>query len=109
MNKRLEQLLDQAQTGKGTDWISEQELLEFNEHLAFRGFGVSRMEIKRAEAGTVPPNFGYGILPQPIGGDAEHWMNHFDPLRSAAFVRETVAFAKADGALFDYKVWAEKP
>lgn len=75
----------------------------------FRGFGVSRMEVKRAEGGTVRPNFGYGILPHPLGGDDEHWMNHFDTRRSAAFVRETVAFAKTDGAVFDYKVWAEEP
>ncbi len=109
MAKRFEHLLEQAQTGIGTDWLSERELLDFNEYLAFRGFGVSRMEIKRAEGGTVPPNFGYEILPQPIGGDDEHWMNHFDPQRSALYVRETVAYAKADGAIFDYKVWAEEP
>ena len=109
MNERFKKLIAQSQTGGGTEWISEAELLEFNEYLAQRGFGVSRMEVKRAEGGTVPPNHGYEVAPQPFPGDDDQWMNHFDPVRSAAYVREQVQYAKADGALFDYKVWAEKP
>lgn len=109
MNTRFEDLIEQAQTGAGTEWISEAELLDFNEYLATRGFGISRMEVAQAAGGTVKRNFGYGILPAPIGDDPEHWLNHFDPQRSAAYVRETVQFAKEDGALFDYKVWAEQP
>ncbi len=109
MNERFEYLIDQAQTGAGTDWLSEAELLEFNEYLAERGFGVSRMEVKRAKGGTVRPNHGYGVTPQPFPGDDDHWMHHFDPARSAIYVREQVQYAKADGALFDYKVWAEQP
>ncbi len=111
MNKRFEALIAQAQTGAGTDWISEAELLAFNEYLATRGYGVSRMEVARAGAGgrQVPWDVGYGILPAPIGDDPEHWLNHFDPKRSANYVRETVQYAKEDGALFDYKVWAEQP
>lgn len=109
MSKRFEDLILQAQSGGGTEWLSEAELLEFNEYLALRGFGVSRMEVARAEGGTVPPNFGYGVSPQPFPGDNDHWMHHFDPVRSAAYVRENVQFAREDGALFDYKVWAETP
>lgn len=109
MNARFETLIAQAQTGAGTEWISEAELLEFNEYLAARGFGVSRMEVARAEGGTVAPNHGYGVTPQPFRGDDEHWMHHFDPVRSAAYVRRQVQYAKEDGALFDYKVWAEQP
>lgn len=109
MNQRLGKLIEQAQTGGGAEWLSEAELLEFNEYLALRGFGVSRMEIARAEGGTQPPNFGYCVLPQPLGGDDEHWMHHFDPVRSAAYVRRLVQYAREDGALFDYKVWAEQP
>ncbi|UOA28901.1 hypothetical protein [Pseudosulfitobacter sp. DSM 107133] len=109
MNARFEDLIAQAQTGGGTEWISEAELLEFNEYLAMRGFGVSRMEVARAEGGTVPPNHGYGVTPQPFRGDDEHWMHHFDPVRSAVYVREQVQYAKEDGALFDDKVWAEQP
>ena len=109
MIKRFEALILQAQTGVGTEWLSEIELLEFNEYLAKRGYGVSRMEVKRAEGGTVGANFGYGVTPQPFPGDDEHWMHHFDPVRSAAYVRRAVQAAKEDGALFDYKVWTEKP
>ncbi|MFI0396944.1 hypothetical protein [Paracoccus jiaweipingae] len=109
MAERFEHLLEQAQTGLGTDWLSERELLAFNEYLTFRGFGVSRMEITCAEGGTVPSNFGYSILPQAIDNDDEHWMNHFNPWRSTLYVRETVAYARAGGAIFDYKVWAEQP
>lgn len=109
MNERFENLITQAQTGRGTEWISEAELLDFNDYLAARGFGVSRMEVKRAEGGTVRPNHGYGVTPQPFPGDDNHWMHHFDPARSAAYVRKTVEYAKADGAKFDYKVWAEDP
>jgi hypothetical protein len=109
MNERFEYLIVQAQTGAGTEWISEAELLEFNDYLVERGFGVSRMEVKRAKGGTVRPNHGYGVSPQPFSGDDEHWMHHFDPARSAIYVREQVQYAKADGALFDYKVWAEQP
>lgn len=109
MNERFENLIAQSQTGRGAEWISEAELLEFNEYLAERGFGVSRMEVKRAEGGKVAPNHGYGVTPQPFPGDDKHWMHHFDPVRSAAYVRESVQYAKADGALFDYKVWAEEP
>lgn len=109
MNERFEYLIAQAQIGGGTEWISEAELLEFNEYLAMRGFGVSRMEVARAEGGTEPPNHGYGVTPQPFRGDDEHWMHHFDPARSAAYVRRQVQYAKEDGALFDYKVWAEQP
>lgn len=53
MNERFEDLIAQAQTGRGTETISEAELLEFNEYLATRGFGVSRMEVSRAKGGTV--------------------------------------------------------
>lgn len=111
MNERFETLLAQAETGGGTDWISEAELLSFNVYLASRGYGVSRMEVARAgaEGRQSPMDVTYGILPAPIGEDPEHWLNHFDPQRSAAYVRETVQFAKEDGALFDYKVWAERP
>ena len=109
MNNKFKTLLAQAQTGSGADWVSERELLQFNSYLAKNGYGVSRMEVMRAPHGKVPPNFGYGILPRPIGPDSEHWMNHFDPQRSAAFVRETVKFAQDDGADFLYKVWAEQP
>ena len=109
MNERFEYLIAQAQTGAGTEWISEAELLEFNEYLEVRGFGVSRMEVARAEGGTQPSNFSYGVLPQPLPGDDDHWMHHFDPARSAIYVREQVQYAEADGALFDYKVWAEQP
>lgn len=109
MNARFENLISQAQSGNGTEWISEAELLAFNDYLATRGFGVSRMEAIRAEGGTVRRNFGYGILPAPLGDEPEHWLNHFDPQRSAEYVRETVRYAKEDGALFDYKVWAEQP
>lgn len=109
MTERFETLIRQAQTGGGTEWISRAELLEFNEYLAARGFGVSRMEVARAEGGMVGPNFSYGVLPQPFGGDESHWMNHFDPARSAIYVREQVQYADEDGALFDYKVWAEQP
>ncbi|NVO54321.1 hypothetical protein HW561_00770 [Rhodobacteraceae bacterium B1Z28] len=109
MTIRFEQLLTQAQTGRGADWISEAELLEFNEFLQARGFGVARMEVKRAKGGQVAPNFGYGILPAPMADDREHWLNHFDPTRSASYVREIVRYAKADGAQFDNKVWAERP
>jgi hypothetical protein len=82
MNARFEDLITQAQSGAGTEWISEVELLEFNEYLAKRGFGVSRMEVARAEGGTVPPNHGYGVTPQPFRGDDDHWMNHFEPALS---------------------------
>ena len=109
MNERFESLITQAETGAGTEWISEAELLEFNDYLAVRGYGIARMEVARAEGGTVPPNHGYGVTPQPFPGDDDHWMNHFDPARSAAYVREQIQYAKADGALFDYKVWAEQP
>lgn len=109
MNKRFEELLAQAQTGRGTDTISEAELLEFNNYLATQGFGVSRMEVYRAEGGTVSPNHGYEVSPQPFPGDDEHWMHHLDPARSAAYVRRQVQYAKEDGALFDYRVWAEQP
>ncbi len=109
MNKRFEHLITQAQTGVGTEWLSEAELLEFNLCLAVRGFGVSRMEVARAKGGTKPPNFGYGVLPQPLRGDDEHWMHHFDPVRSATYVRGQVQYTQEDGALFDYKVWAEQP
>ncbi len=104
---RFEELIEQAQTGAGTVWISESELLEFNDYLAMRGFGVSRMEVKQVERGTVAPNHGYCVTPQPFEGDDEHWMNHFDPKRSADYIRKQVQYARADGALFDYKVWAE--
>jgi hypothetical protein len=109
MNERFEDLLAQAQTGRGTEPISESELLEFNEYLAIRGFGVSRMEVYRAKGGTVAPNHGYEVAPQPFPGDDEHWMHHFDPARSAAYIRRQVQYAKEDGALFDYRVWAEQP
>lgn len=109
MNKRFEGLIVQAQTGRGTEVISEAELLEFNEYLAMRGFGVSRMEGYRAEGSTVGPNHGYNVSPQPFPGDDEHWMHHFDPVRSAAYVRRLVRYAKEDGALLDYRVWAEQP
>jgi len=109
MNQRFEHLIAQAETGGGTEWISEAELLEFNEYLAARGYGVARMEVSRAAGGTVNRNFGYGVLPAPLGDDPEHWLNHFDPVRSAEYVREQVQYAKEDGALFDYKVWAEQP
>ncbi|MDO5622125.1 MAG: hypothetical protein Q4G24_11725 [Paracoccus sp. (in: a-proteobacteria)] len=109
MSERFEKLLEQAQTGAGTEWISEAELLEFNEFMARRGFGVSRMEVMRAKGGKVRPNHGYGVTPQPFKGDTEHWMHHFDPIRSAAYIREQVDYARKDGALFDYKVWAEDP
>jgi hypothetical protein len=109
MNKRFEHLIAQAETGGGTEWISEAELLEFNEYLAARGFGVSRMEVARAEGGRVRPNHGYGVTPQPFRGDDDHWMHHLDPFRSAAYIREQVQYARTDGALFDYKVWAEQP
>ena len=100
MNQRFEDLILQAQTGGGT------ELLEFNDYLALRGYGVSRMEVAQAEGGKVDANFSYGVTPQPFPGDDDHWMHHFDPVRSAAYVRENVQFAREDGALFDYKVWA---
>ena len=109
MNEHFEHLIAQAQTGAGTKWLSEAELLEFNDYLAARGFGVSRMEVARAKGGTKPPNFGYGVTPQPFPGDDEHWMHHLDPVRSAAYVRRQVQYAKEDGALLDYKVWAEQP
>lgn len=111
MNDRFEALISQAQTGAGTDWISKPELLSFNEYLASRGYGVSRMEVSRAGATgrQAPEDIGYGILPAPVGDDPEHWLNHFDAMRSANYVREAVRFADADGALFDYKVWAEQP
>ena len=109
MNARFEKLIGQSETGSGTEWLSEAELLEFNEYLAVRGYGVSRMEVKRAVDGKVPPNHGYGVTPQPFRGDDEHWMHHFDPVRSAAYVRRLVQYAKEDEALFDYKVWAEQP
>lgn len=109
MNARFEELIEQAQSGAGTEWISESELLEFNKYLAVRGYGVSRMEVARAEGGTEPPNHGYGVTPKPFRGDDEHWLHHFDPERSAAYVRRQVQYAKEDGALFDYKVWAEQP
>ena len=109
MNEHFEYLIAQARTGGGTDWISEAELLDFNDYLAARGFGVSRMEVARAEGGTVAPNPGYGVTPQPFPGDDEHWMHHFDPARSAAYIRRQVQYAKEDGAVFDYKVWAEQP
>lgn len=109
MNVRFEDLIVQSETGKGTEWISQTELLEFNDYLAARGYGVSRMEVKRAEGGSVRRNFSYGILPAPIGDDPEHWLNHFNPKRSANYVRETVQYAKVDGAIFDYKIWAEQP
>lgn len=44
MNERFEDFIAQAQTGPGTETISQAELLEFNKYLAMRGFGVSRME-----------------------------------------------------------------
>lgn len=109
MNKRFEQLIRQSETGSGTEWLAEAELLEFNEYLATRGYGISRMEVKQAEGGTQPPNFGYEVSPQPFPDNDEHWMHHFDPARSAAYVRRQVQYAKEDGALFDYKVWAEQP
>ncbi|HCE70630.1 hypothetical protein KQ247_17370 [Ruegeria pomeroyi] len=109
MITRFEELIEQAQSGAGTEWISESELLEFNKYLAAHGYGVARMEVARAAGGTVNRNFSYGVLPQPLPGDDDHWMNHFDPARSAAYVRAQVQYAKADGALFDYKVWAEQP
>ena len=109
MNERFETLIVQAETGRGTEWLSEAELLEFNEYLAKRGYGVSRMEVKRAKGGKVRPNHGYEVSPQPFPGDNEHWMHHFDPDRSAAYVRRQVQYAREDGALFDYKVWAEQP
>lgn len=55
-NQRFEDLIAQAQTGRGTETISEAELLEFNAYLAKRGFGVSRMEAYRAKGGTVAGN-----------------------------------------------------
>lgn len=109
MNERFEDLIAQAQTGRGTETISQAELLEFNEYLAMRGFGVSRMEGYRAEGSTVGPNHGYNVSPQPFPGDDEHWMHHFDPVRSAAYVRRLVRYANEDGALLDYRVWAEQP
>lgn len=109
MNQRFEELILQSETGVGTEWLSEAELLEFNEYLAMRGYGVSRMEVKRAKHAVVRPNHGYEVSPQPFPGDDEHWMHHFDPVRSAAYVRRAVQAAKEDGALFDYKVWAETP
>lgn len=111
MNARFEDLIVQSETGKGTEWISQTELLEFNDYLAARGYGVSRMEVSRAGSGgrQLPWDVTYGILPAPIGDDPEHWLNHFDPKRSANYVRKTVQYAKEDGALFDYKVWAEQP
>ena len=109
MNERFETLIAQAETGRGTEWLSEAELLEFNDYLAVRGYGISRMEVKQAEGGEVAPNPGYGVTPQPFRGDDEHWMHHFDPDRSAAYVRRQVQYAREDGALFDYKVWAEQP
>jgi hypothetical protein len=109
MKERFENLIEQAQTGGGTKLLSEAELLEFNEYLAERGFGVSRMEVKRAKDGSVRPNHGYEVSPQPFPDDDDHWMHHLDPYRSAAYVREAVQYARDDGALFDYKVWAEQP
>lgn len=111
MNERFETLIVQAETGAGTDWISEAELLSFNKYLASRGYGVSRMEVARAgtEGRQSPMDVFYGVFPAPLGNDPEHWLNHFDPVRSAAYVREQVQYAKDDGALFDYKVWAEQP
>lgn len=111
MNERFETLITQAQTGAGTDWISEAELLSFNTYLASRGYGVSRMEVARtgAQGRQSPMDVFYGILPAPGGDDPEHWLNHFDPQRSAEYVRETVRYAREDGAIFDYKVWAEQP
>ncbi|NVO54697.1 hypothetical protein HW561_02695 [Rhodobacteraceae bacterium B1Z28] len=109
MTTRFEQLLVQAQTGRGADWISQAEILEFNEFIEARGFGVARMEVKRAKGGTVRRSLFYGILPAPIGDDPEHWLNHFDPVRSAAYVREAVQYVRAGGALFDHKLWAEQP
>ncbi|MEM6634479.1 MAG: hypothetical protein AAF667_01190 [Pseudomonadota bacterium] len=109
METRFEKLLEQAQSGAGTEWISESELLEFNKYLAAHGYGVARMEVARAACGTVNRNFSYGVLPAPLGEDPERWLNHFDPVRSAEYVREQVQFANEDGALFDYKVWAEQP
>lgn len=109
MTERFEALIAKAQTGEGTEWVSKAELLEFNKYLAERGFGISRMEVARAEGGTVAPNPGYGVSPQPFRGDDEHWMHHFDPARSAAYVRRQVQYAEDDGALFDYKIWAEQP
>lgn len=109
MNARFEALIVLAQTGKGTEWLSEAELLVFNDYLATRGFGVSRMEIAQAEGGKRRPNHSYGVTPTRFPGDDDHWMHHFDPARSAIYIRKQVQFAINDGALFDDKVWAEQP
>lgn len=102
----IEDLLEQAQHGNGSNWLSKSELLEFCDFFIAKGFGLQLMEVKRAPGGKVARSIAYGLY----GGDgAENWKNHRDPARSIVLLHEKLKLAEEDGADLLYKVWIDVP
>lgn len=105
MELDFEQMLDDAETGKGADWISVPDLYRFCDYILAQGYGVQTMEAKGARQ-SVPRAVRFQIL--GVEGE-ETWENHRDPKRSIDLVRETVRNAQREGHEMLYKVWVQKP
>lgn len=94
-----------ALTGDGAPWLRAADAdalaryaLKFNE-------GVHMMEAVAPRFREPPRDVSWEIL----GADApgENWQDHGDPQQAYALLQKKLRWARADGALLDYKIWLQ--
>ncbi len=102
----FEDLLEQAQHGIGTDWLTKDQLLEFCDFALKSGFGIQLFEAVPSPTRKAKRYFAYEM----IGVDGEkNWENHRDPARSMELVHEKLKLAEENDAELVYKVWIDVP